>query len=202
MYKLPDLPYGYDALEPHIDGETMKIHHDKHHAGYVNKLNESLKGHEKLAENPVEELLMDLSSVPEEIRDKVRNFGGGHYNHSVFWESMSPEGEGKPVGSLSGKIDDTFGGFEEFKKKFEQAAGQVFGSGWAWLVVDGNGGLEIMKTRNQDSPVSENKSPILGIDVWEHAYYLKYRNERNSYIDAWWNVVDWKKAEERFEKGK
>jgi len=202
MYKLPDLPYGYDALKPHIDEETMKIHHDKHHQGYVNKLNNALQNHEELMEKPVEELLANLPALPDEVRDGVRKFGGGHYNHSLFWRFMSPDGGGEPEGFLKEEIDGMFGSFEEFQAEFNEAAGGVFGSGWAWLVVNEEGGLEVVQTANQDSPISDKKVPILGLDVWEHAYYVKYRNKRGSYIDAWWNVVNWDEVADRFDEAR
>jgi Fe-Mn family superoxide dismutase len=202
MYKLPDLPYSYNALEPYIDEETMRVHHDKHHQGYVNKLNSSLEGYEELADKPISELLANLSTLPEAVKSGVRKFGGGHFNHFLFWESMSPEGKEKPEGFLAEEIEKVFGSFEDFKMKFKETAAGVFGSGWAWLVVNSDGGLEIVKTGNQDNPISDKKVPILGVDVWEHAYYLKYKNERGSYLDAWWNVVDWEKVKERFEEAK
>ena len=197
-HTLPDLPYGFDALEPHIDARTMEIHHDKHHAGYVKKLNAALEGHPDLQGKRVEELLRDLGSIPEEIRTAVRNNGGGHANHSLFWTIMSPDGGGTPSGELASAIDSTFGSFESFQEKLSGAAGGQFGSGWGWLVVGSGGGLEILSTPNQDSPLSVGKTPILGVDVWEHAYYLKYQNKRPEYLSAWWSTVDWNAVSERY----
>lgn len=199
MFKLPELNYSYDALEPHIDARTMEIHHTKHHQAYIDNVNKALEGQEKLKELSVEELLKSLNEVPEAIRTAVRNNGGGHYNHSLFWELMSPNGGGKPEGELARKIDEDLGGFEKFKDDFKKAALGRFGSGWAWLVLDGDK-LAVVSTPNQDNPISEGKKPLLGIDVWEHAYYLKYQNKRADYIDAFWNVVDWKKVEENLNK--
>ncbi|MBX4197351.1 superoxide dismutase [Candidatus Saccharibacteria bacterium] len=199
MFKLPDLGYAFDALEPHIDAKTMEIHHDKHHATYVSKLNEVLQGHDDLLKMDIVELVTNLDKVPEEIRTAVRNNGGGHANHSFFWSIMSPKGGGQPVGELASAINQTFSSFEDFKAKFKEAALGRFGSGWAWTCHYENQ-LHICSTPNQDSTVMENKShaPILGLDVWEHAYYLKYQNKRPDYIDAWWNVVDWNQANEYF----
>ncbi len=192
VFKLPDLPYPYDALEPHIDARTMEIHHGKHHQGYVNNLNKALEGRPELADKTALELLLDLDSVPEGIRTAVRNNGGGHVNHSIFWTVMSPDGGGKPSGGLGDEIDEAFGSFDEFKKAFAAAAAGRFGSGWAWLVVNSDGNLAITSTPNQDNPVfTEGSIPILGIDVWEHAYYLKYQNRRPDYVAAWWNTVAW-----------
>ncbi len=199
MFKLPELNYSYDALEPHIDARTMEIHHTKHHQAYIDNVNKALEGQEKLNELSVEELLKSLNEVPEAIRTAVRNNGGGHYNHSLFWELMSPNGGGRPEGELARKIDEDLGGFEKFKEDFKKAALSRFGSGWAWLVLDGDK-LAVVSTANQDNPISEGKKPLLGIDVWEHAYYLKYQNKRADYIDAFWNVVDWKKVEENLNK--
>jgi Fe-Mn family superoxide dismutase len=192
MFKLPDLPYALDALEPHIDTRTMEIHHDKHHGAYVKNLNDALAGHDDLLAMDIAELIMNLDKVPEDKRTAVRNNGGGHANHGFFWDIMSPDGGGEPKGELAEAIDKTFGSFEEFKAQFKQAAVGRFGSGWAWLCFYG-GNLHICSTPNQDSTVMEDKShaPILGLDVWEHAYYLKYQNKRPDYIDAWWNVVNW-----------
>ena len=195
---LPALPYAFDALEPHIDARTMEIHHDKHHAAYVNKLNEALKSHPDLASMSVEELLCDLTSLPDSVRTAVNNHGGGHSNHSFFWNNMSPGGGGGPEGTLGAAIDSVFGNFEEFKTKFSAAAAGRFGSGWAWLCVDRSGDLVIADFPNQDSPLTEGLKPILVLDVWEHAYYLKYQNRRPDYIAAWWNVVNWKCAAMRF----
>lgn len=190
-HTLPPLPYDYDALEPHIDARTMEIHHSKHHQGYVNKLNAALEGHEELQNLTALQLVMDLDAVPESIRTAVRNNGGGHLNHTIFWTIMSPNGGGTPGGRLSSAMDEAFGSFAGFKDAFASAAGTVFGSGWAWLCVNRDGSLSIEKTPNQDNPVSQGKAPILGIDVWEHAYYLKYQNRRPEYIEAYMNVVDW-----------
>jgi Fe-Mn family superoxide dismutase len=195
-YTLPDLPYPFDALEPHIDARTMELHHDKHHQTYVTNVNNALEGSD-LADLPIAELLVNLDRVPEEKRNAVRNNGGGHYNHSLFWESMSPSGGGEPGGELAGAIDSAFGSFSDFKDKLKAAGLGQFGSGWAWLVRDGSG-LAIVPTPNQDNPISAGKTPLLGVDVWEHAYYLLYQNRRPDYIDAWWNVVDWDKVADRF----
>lgn len=198
-YTTPELPYSYDALEPYIDKETMQIHHDKHHAAYTKKLNAALDGHEKLFDKTAEELLMDLSAIPKEIRMAVQNNGGGHVNHSLFWNVMGPDAGGKPQGKLLSAIEEAFGDFEKFTELFEEAATTQFGSGWAWLSVD-NGKLVIEKTSNQDTPLSEGRKPILALDVWEHAYYLKYQNVRPDYIKAFWNVVNWKNVAKRFNK--
>ena len=195
MFTLPDLPYEYNALEPHVDEQTMRIHHDKHHQGYVDKLNKAVEGTE-YANKAVEELLKDLNSLPENIRTAVQNNGGGHANHSLFWESMAPE-QTEPVGELKEALEEAFGSVETFKEKFTEAAATRFGSGWAWL-VETKGKLEIMSTANQDSPLSEGKTPLLCLDVWEHAYYLKYQTKRPDYINAFWNVVNWKAVEKRF----
>lgn len=197
-YTLPQLPYAYDALEPYIDKETMNIHHTKHHNTYVTNLNKALEGHDDLASKSVEDLISDLNAVPEEIRTAVRNNGGGHANHSLFWTLLSPNGGGEPKGALLDAINSKFGSFEKFKEQFAAAAAGRFGSGWAWLVVH-NGELEIMSTPNQDSPLSEGKKPVLGLDVWEHAYYLKYQNRRPEYISAFWNVVNWDEVEKLYE---
>jgi len=194
-YTLPALPYDFAALEPHIDAKTMEIHHDKHHGTYVTNVNNALEGSE-LAELSVAELLTQLDRVPEDKRTAVRNNGGGHYNHTLFWESMSPDGGGEPSGALASAIDAAFGSFAEFKDKLKAAGLARFGSGWAWLVHDG-AGLTIVSTPNQDNPISEGKTPLLGVDVWEHAYYLLYQNRRPDYIDAWWNVVNWEAVGER-----
>jgi superoxide dismutase, Fe-Mn family len=195
-YSVPDLPYGYDALEPHIDEETMRVHHDKHHQAYVDKANAALEGTE-FDGKPVEEVLQNLSSLPSDKQGPFRNNGGGHANHTFFWETMSPDGGGEPSGALADAINAKFGSFDDFKTAFKEAGVGQFGSGWAWLVKDGDG-VDIVKTPNQDTPVSEGKTPIIGIDVWEHAYYLKYQNKRPDYIEAWFNVVDWDKAAQRF----
>jgi Fe-Mn family superoxide dismutase len=192
MFKLPDLGYSFDALEPHIDAKTMEIHHDKHHAAYVEKLNTALQGQDELLNMDIVELITNLDKVPEDIRTAVRNNGGGHANHSFFWTIMSPDGGGEPPGPLAEAINKEFGSFEGFKANFKEAAISRFGSGWAWLCSQ-EGKLHICSTQNQDSTVTEDKShaPLLGLDVWEHAYYLKYQNKRPDYIDAWWNVVNW-----------
>ena len=197
-FELPPLPYGYDALEPYIDAQTMQIHHDKHHQAYTDKLNAALEKYPDLQAKPIEKLLKDLDSVPEEIRLAVRNHGGGYYNHSLFWEMMKKGGGGEAAGELKTKLDQDFGSFEEFKKQFSEVAATVFGSGWAWLVKDPAGKLAIVKTPNQDSPISQGQFPLLGIDVWEHAYYLKYQNRRPEYIENWWNVVNWEQVEALF----
>lgn len=191
-FELPPLPYAPEALEPHIDAQTMQIHHGKHHAAYVNNLNAALEAHPQFFEMTAEQIIKNLASVPENVRQAVRNNGGGHVNHTMFWQIMSPNGGGAPTGDLAAAIDATFGGFDNFKAEFKKAALGRFGSGWAWLIVDG-GALKIVSTPNQDNPVMDNPNvvPILGLDVWEHAYYLKYQNRRPDYVDAWWNVVDW-----------
>jgi len=190
-HKLPDLPYDYNALEPHIDARTMSIHHDKHHQGYVNNLNAALEKYPDLQNKALVELLSDLDAIPADIRTAVRNNGGGHANHSLFWPCMSPQGGGEPTGKLAEAINKSFGSFGSFKEQFSKAAATRFGSGWAWLCVDGGDKLVITSTPNQDNPVSEGLEPILGLDVWEHAYYLHYQNRRPDYIAAWWNVVNW-----------
>lgn len=197
-YELPKLPYQYDALEPYIDAKTMMIHHQKHHQTYIDKLNEALQGYPELQQESVEELISRLDLVPEKIRTAVRNHGGGHANHSMFWKIMSPHG-GKPSEALAREIDKHFGSFDAFKEQFEAAATSRFGSGWAWLVCDG-GRLQVCSTANQDSPISDGKTPILGLDVWEHAYYLHYQNRRPDYIKSFWNIVNWDEVSRRFEK--
>jgi len=199
-FELPQLPYAYEALEPHIDKETMTIHHTKHHGGYVQKANAALEKYPDWAAKSIDEIMTSLESVPEDIRTAVRNNGGGHANHALFWQLMSPDGGGEPGGVLSAEISRTFQGFSAFKKQFEAAATGRFGSGWAWLVVDDKKQLSIISTPNQDTPLSQGLTPILGLDVWEHAYYLKYQNQRAEYVSAWWNVVNWKKVAELFEK--
>ncbi|MFA9455805.1 superoxide dismutase [Halalkalibacter sp. AB-rgal2] len=189
-YELPQLPYAANALEPHIDEATMNIHHGKHHNTYVTKLNDALKGHDELASKSVEELVSNLDAVPESIRTAVRNNGGGHANHTLFWKLLSPNGGGAPTGELAAAIDEAFGSFDKFKEEFANAGVTRFGSGWAWLIVDG-GKLSITSTPNQDTPLMEGKTPVLGLDVWEHAYYLNYQNRRPDYISAFWNVVNW-----------
>ena len=200
-HEVPKLPYDYNALEPHIDEQTMRIHHDKHHQAYVDKLNAALEKHPELQQKNVEELLKNLNTVPEDIRTAVRNHGGGHANHSLFWTVMGPRKGGEPKGRLADAIKSAFGGFDAFKEQFSTAAAGQFGSGWAWLAVN-KGKLEIVATSNQDNPVSQGKTPILGVDVWEHAYYLKYQNKRPDYVKAWWNVVNWDEVGKRFEKAK
>lgn len=200
-YSLPQLPYDYDALEPHIDKETMNIHHTKHHNTYVTNLNAALEGHEDLAGKSLEELLANIDSVPESIRTAVRNNGGGHANHSLFWELLSPNGGGEPTGELAEAIAAKFGSFESFKEEFAKAATTRFGSGWAWLTVK-DGELELYSTANQDSPLMEGKTPILGLDVWEHAYYLNYQNRRPEYIASFWNVVNWDEVAKRYASAK
>jgi len=195
-HELPSLPYPLDALEPHIDAKTMEIHHGKHHAAYVANLNKALEGHPDLQGKSVEAVLSSLSSVPESIRAAVRNNGGGHANHTLFWDIMGPDGGGAPTGDLADAINRDFGSLDELKKAVNAAGVGRFGSGWAW-VVDNGGKLEVMSTANQDNPLSEGKTPILGIDVWEHAYYLKYQNRRPDYLNAWWNVVRWDKVAKR-----
>lgn len=198
-YKLPDLPYAYDALEPYIDEETMKLHHDKHHNAYVEKTNKALEGHDDLQNLSIEELVTKLDEVPEDIRTTVRNNGGGHVNHSLFWEVLSPNGGGEPTGELADAINESFGSFDDFKSELETAATGQFGSGWGWLVVD-NGNLKVTSTPNQDSPLMEGQTPIFGIDVWEHAYYLNYQNVRADYVKAVWNIVNWDEVAKRYKE--
>ena len=195
-FSVPDLSYPFDALEPHIDARTMEIHHDKHHAAYVTNLNAALEG-TPYAEQSLDTILTGLDSIPEDKRMAVRNNGGGHANHTLFWEIMSPDGGGEPEGDLADAISDKFGDFASFQEELKNAGIGQFGSGWAWLIHDGSG-LAVVSTPNQDTPVSEGKTPIIGVDVWEHAYYLKYQNKRPDYLDAWWNVVNWAKAAEHF----
>ncbi len=195
-YTVPPLPYAYEALEPHIDKMTMEVHHDKHHPAYVDKVNAALEG-TSLVDAPIEDVLRKLSDVPDDKRTAVRNNGGGHYNHTLFWESMSPNGGGEPSGALADAISSAFGSFSDFQAKLKEAGVNQFGSGWSWLVHDGSA-LAIVATPNQDNPISSGSTPLLGVDVWEHAYYLKYQNRRPDYIDAWWNTVDWNKVAERF----
>ncbi len=202
-FSLPDLPYASDALEPHIDARTMEIHHDKHHAGYVSKLNAALEGHSDLQNKTIEQLLRDLKAIPADIRGAVRNNGGGHYNHSLFWSIMGAKAGGAPSGDIADAIKQGFGSFDDFKKKFGNAAATRFGSGWAWLGVKDNGSLCVCSTPNQDNPLMKDCcdtpcTPILGLDVWEHAYYLNYQNKRPDYIAAWWNVVNWSAVAERY----
>ncbi|MGH9357305.1 MAG: superoxide dismutase [Terriglobia bacterium] len=200
---LPALPYAADALEPHIDKRTMEIHHDGHHGAYVNNLNKAVESASQLAGKTVEELLANnCAIVPENLRTAVRNNGGGHANHSMFWQILTPKGGGQPGGKLAGAIQTAFGSFEQFKEKFSAAAAGRFGSGWAWLLKDSSGKLEITSTANQDSPLMEGKFPVMGLDVWEHAYYLKYQNRRPDYLAAWWNVVNWSAVADRYAQAK
>ena len=197
-YELPPLSYPFNALEPHIDAKTMEIHHDKHHQAYITNANNALKDHPDLAAKPVDELIANLSQVPESIRNVVRNNAGGHSNHSFFWKIMGPNAGGTPKGKLADAINSTFGGFDAFKEKLQAAGASRFGSGWAWLVVNKEGKLEITSTPNQDSPIMEGLKPVIGVDVWEHSYYLLYQNRRPDYLKAWWNVVNWDQAEANF----
>lgn len=197
---LPDLPYSFDALEPHIDRKTMEIHHGKHHAGYTNKINEALEGHEELKNKTIEEILIDLDSIPEDIRVAIQNNGGGFANHSLFWEILSPEGGGNPTDGVRDLIHQQWASYEAFKDEFSKTALSRFGSGWAWLVVDKDKKLHIYSTANQDSPYSQGHVPILGLDVWEHAYYLHYQNKRADYVEAFWNLINWEKVNENLEK--
>ncbi len=201
-HELPPLPYDYNALEPHIDEQTMRIHHDKHHAAYVTNLNNAIQNHASFQNQNVEDILSNLNVVPEDIRTVVRNNGGGHANHTLFWQIMAPTSGGEPRGSLADAISRKFGSLQGFKEQFSKAAMGRFGSGWAWLVVDRGGDLAITSTANQDSPLMEGQRPILGLDVWEHAYYLKYQNRRAEYVEAWWNVVNWEEVAKRFEAAK
>lgn len=199
-FTLPDLPYAYNALEPHVDEQTMRIHHDKHHGGYVTKLNAAVEGTE-YADWPIEQLVAEYASLPENIRTAVRNNGGGHLNHSIFWTVLSPSGGGEPTGDIAAAISSTFSSYAEFKEQFTNAATGRFGSGWAWLVVSG-GKLEIVSTPNQDNPVTDGKTPLLGLDVWEHAYYLKYQNRRPEYIGAFFNLINWDRVNELYSAAK
>ena len=206
-HQLPELPYAYDALEPHIDAQTMEIHHSKHHNTYVTKLNAALEKHPELADRPVEELIADIGALPSDIQTPVRNNGGGHANHAMFWQLMSPEGGGEPGGELGDAIKKGWGDLASFQEEFKNAALGRFGSGWAWLIVDRSGNLAITDTPNQDTPLMQDLAPqpgtpILGIDVWEHAYYLKYQNRRPDYVDAWWNVVNWDEVARRYDAAK
>ncbi len=195
-YEVPPLPYDYAALEPHIDEATMRVHHDKHHQAYVDKANAALEG-TPLEGNPIEQILSDLNQVPDDKRSAVRNNGGGHYNHTLLWDIMSPDGGGEPDGALREAIDSAFGSFADFQAKVKETGVNQFGSGWAWLVHDGSG-LAVVGSANQDNPISQGQTPLVGVDVWEHAYYLKYQNKRPDYIDAWWNVVSWEEVARRF----
>ena len=201
-YELPALPYAFDALEPNIDAQTMEIHHDRHHATYVQKLNDAIQGTD--VENlSIEELMKNLDRVPEDKRTAVRNNGGGHCNHSFFWKIMGPNGGGQPTGALADAINDAFGSFDAMKEQFNTAAANRFGSGWAWVVVDGSGKLAITSTPNQDNPLMDGSgTPVLGVDVWEHAYYLKYQNKRPDYLSAWWNTINWDAVAENFSKAR
>ncbi len=197
-YELPALPYAKDALEPHIDATTMEIHHGKHHQTYITKLNAALEGHPDLAAKSIEDLIADIDALPESVRAAVRNNGGGHANHSLFWKLMAPNAGGQPTGALASTIESTFGSFNAFKEKFEAAGANRFGSGWAWLIKNKEGSLEITSTPNQDSPLMSGDTPLLGCDVWEHAYYLNYQNRRPDYLKAFWNVVNWSEVAARF----
>ena len=198
-FKLMELPYAYDALEPYIDARTMEIHHTKHHQGYTNNLNAALENYQELQSKNARELLENLSTLPDAIRTAVRNNGGGYKNHNIFWKVMSPDGGGQPTGKLAEAVNAKFGGFDSFKEQFSKAAATRFGSGWAWLCKDQSGTLLVTSTANQDSPFTDGLTPILGLDVWEHAYYLNYQNRRGDYISAWWNVVNWDEVARRFE---
>lgn len=200
-YKLPDLPYDFDALEPHIDTRTMEIHHGKHHQGYTNKVNAALEGHD-LASKPIEEVLRNIDKVPADIRQGVINNGGGYANHKLFWTILSPNGGGNPTGDVAKAIDNKFGSFDKFKEEFSSTAAGQFGSGWGWLCVDGSGDIKVLSTANQDSPLMNGLTPIFGVDVWEHAYYLHYQNRRPDYLSAIWNIVNWKQVEENYQNAK
>ncbi|GAB6085714.1 superoxide dismutase [Alkaliphilus crotonatoxidans] len=199
-YKLPQLDYAYDSLEPHIDAATMEIHHTKHHQAYINNLNAALEPYPELQGKDIEELLQSLDQLPKEIQQAVRNNGGGYYNHNLFWKVMGPHGGGLPKGQLLEEINQTFGSFDQFKELFNKAAATRFGSGWAWLIINASGKLEVVSSPNQDSPIMEGKRILLGLDVWEHAYYLNYQNRRPDYISAWWNVVNWNYVNERYQQ--
>jgi superoxide dismutase, Fe-Mn family len=197
MFEVPKLPYSFDALEPYIDAKTMEIHHDKHHTAYVNKLNEALKQSDEWEAKSIEDIVTNYTKAPEAIRGALRNHGGGHLNHSLFWSSLKPKGDGEPDGKLAEALSVGFTDFATFKEQFTKAAGGVFGSGWAWLVKDHSNKLSIVTTPNQDNPLTQGLTPLLGLDVWEHAYYLKYQNRRPEYIEAWWNVVNWEEVARR-----
>ncbi len=197
-HELPALPYAFNALEPYIDGRTMQIHHDLHHAGYVNKLNAALADHPELQNRTIEDLVKSIKTLPDSVRSAVQNNGGGHYNHTIFWTLMGPNCGGEPNGDLAGAINDTWGTLGKFKEEFNSAAVTRFGSGWAWLVKNNDGSLAVTSTANQDNPISNGQYPIIGLDVWEHAYYLKYQNRRPEYIDNWWHVVNWDEAAKRY----
>ena len=199
-FEVPPLPYDYNALEPHIDEQTMHLHHDKHHQAYVTNLNAALEKHPELQNKSPEELIQNLNSLPEDVRTAIRNNGGGHVNHSMFWEIMAPGAGGQPTGAIADAINQAFGSFDNFKQQFNDAGTKRFGSGWAWLVRNRDGSLTITSTANQDNPMSEGAQPIMGNDVWEHAYYLKYQNRRPEYLNAWWNVVNWDEVNNRFQR--
>jgi superoxide dismutase, Fe-Mn family len=201
-FELPPLPYDYSALEPYIDTQTMQIHHDKHHQAYVTNVNNALQGHDQLASMSVDEMLRNIHQVPESIRTAVRNNAGGHSNHSMFWNIMKPNGGGEPTGDLASAIQQAFGAFDAFKTAFNDAGVKRFGSGWAWLVLDSSGKLQVISTANQDSPLMDGLHPVMGNDVWEHAYYLKYQNRRPEYLNAWWNVVNWDEVARRYGQGR
>ena len=200
-FELPPLPYDYNALEPYIDTQTMQLHHDKHHQTYVTNLNNALQGQEQFASMSVDELVRNINQIPENIRTAVRNNGGGHANHTMFWQIMKPNGGGQPTGALANAINSAFGSFDQFKAAFNDAGAKRFGSGWAWLVLDQNGKLQVTSTANQDSPFMDGLFPVMGNDVWEHAYYLKYQNRRPEYLNAWWNVVNWDEVARRYQQG-
>jgi superoxide dismutase, Fe-Mn family len=201
-YELPPLPYDYSALEPYIDTQTMQLHHDKHHQAYVTNANNALQGHDQLASMSVDDLLRNINQVPDSIRTALRNNAGGHSNHSMFWKIMKPNGGGEPSGDLGSAIQQAFGSFEAFKQAFNDAGTKRFGSGWAWLVLDSSGKLQVISTANQDSPLMDGLYPVMGNDVWEHAYYLKYQNRRPEYLNAWWNVVNWDEVARRYAQGR
>lgn len=200
MFKLPELPYGYDALAPFISADIQHLHHDKHHRTYVDKLNEALVRYPELLDKDIRDLIRNLDEVPEDVRSAVRNHGGGHFNHSMFWQMMAPDQKQEPKGTLLDKIQHQFGNIEDFKKQFSDSALKIFGSGWQWLILD-NGEVSLASTPNQDSPLTDGKIPLLGLDVWEHAYYLQYYNKRPDYIEAWWNVVNWDDVARRLDEG-
>jgi len=195
MFQLPKLPYSYDALEPFIDRETMELHHNKHHNTYVERLNKVLESHESLTNKTIEDLLSDFQILPHEIRTAIRNFGGGHYNHTLFWGMMKNKSEGEAIGKVAKEIEKKYGSYKSFEEQFSNKANGIFGSGWAWLILNKDHEFDIISTKNQDSPIMEGLYPILGLDVWEHAYYLKYQNKRADYVAAWWNVVNWERVE-------
>ena len=201
-HELPPLPYAYDALEPTIDKQTMTLHHDMHHGAYVKNLNAAIEKHPNLAGKSADDLIRDLNAIPEDIRGAVRNNGGGHVNHSMFWRIMKPKGGGDPTGPIAEAINKAFGNFKDFQAKFNDAGAKQFGSGWVWLVLDKNGKLSVISTANQDNPLTDGMYPVLGNDVWEHAYYLKYQNRRPEYLNAWWNVVNWDEISKRYQQGR